>query len=278
MKNCWKKLKARFWNEAKNRRGYAGFERTRRLRWPRHFGGNLKLLLLMLVLSNAAKLSATNSLNATYNSETVRISQFLCYYEHLRADERETDEMEAKYNLFCDFADSLLEMSRRLGEKISFYSENGIAQLDVGEKRFLFVSGKREAEVKASADEYVLSENYNNPAYIISAACKKLKMKPPKIKRKDRKLYSLETKSALGSALDENEESGWFFFLPGGECHFSPEFELRGNHYIGFYYSENDAMKMKEMIKEKYGADCEIKVFPCDFALINEAYFRIEKN
>jgi|GEM_PF-5784083 len=231
------------------------------------------LMFFLFMFANAMNLFATNSLNVSYNSETVRINQFLCYYEDLQTEGFR--EVEEKFYLFCDFADSLLEMSRRLGERISFYSENGISQLDIGEKCFLFVSSKRESEVKASADEYILSENYNNSIYIISYVCKKLKLKLPEIKNKDRKLYSLETKFAIDFALEENEDD-LFFFFPCGECHFNPNFKLQGNHYIGLYYSEEDAMKMKKMIKEKHSADCEVKAFPCDFKLINDAYFKIE--
>lgn len=221
---------------------------------------------------------ATNCLNARCVSGKVRISQFLCYYENLQSANLDSsgvtyDMLEKRFYDFCYLADSLLAISSETGMVATFYSENGIAQLDIGEKSFLFVSKSREGEVSASGENYTLTENYNDPHFIISFACAALRLKMPKPKSKNRKLYSLETKCKAEFEIDESEP---IFFLPEGEVLRSPCFELGGKNYVGFYYSKGDAAAMKKTLRGKYSMDCEIKVFPCDFKLINAAYFKID--
>ena len=87
---------------------------------------------------------------------------------------------------------------------------------------------------------------------------------------KNKKLHSLETKNKIELEIDEKDPT---FFLPEGEVSRSPCFELGEKNYIGFYYSKRDAAAMKKTLQEKYSTDCEVKAFPCDFKLINAAYF-----
>lgn len=44
------------------------------------------LLIIIFTFFTLNHLFATSSLNATYNTDNVKISQFLCYYENLTDD------------------------------------------------------------------------------------------------------------------------------------------------------------------------------------------------
>ena len=232
-----------------------------------------KSIFIPLLFISVFGTFATNCLDARYASEKVKINQFLGYYENLQSGEVAYDTLEKRFYDFCYLADALFAISSETGKAATFYSENGIAQLDIGEKSFLFVSKSREDEVKASAENYALTENYNDPHFVISFACADLHLKMPKQRRKNRKLYSLETK---GKVEFEIAEENPMFFLPEGEVSCSPCFELGGKNYVGFYYSKSDAAAMKKTLRENYSMDCEIKEFPCDFKLINATYFKID--
>ncbi|MDE6719041.1 MAG: hypothetical protein K2J68_04200 [Treponemataceae bacterium] len=236
------------------------------------------IFISLFLFIGVFEVHATNCLNARYVSEKVSINQFLCYYENLQSHKLDAngvtyDTLEKQFYDFCYLADALLSISSETGKAATFYSENGIAQLDIGEKSFLFVSKSRESEVKASTENYTLTENYNDPHFVISFVCADLHLKMPKPKTKNRKLYSLETKVKVEFEIDENDP---MFFLPEGEVSCSPCFELGGKNYVGFYYSKSDAAAMKKTLLENYSTDCEIKEFPCDFKLINAAYFKID--
>ena len=58
-----------------------------------------KFLISLILFFNASHLFATNSLNATYNSDSVRINQFLCYYENYS---RLSESDQKKYKLLYD--------------------------------------------------------------------------------------------------------------------------------------------------------------------------------
>lgn len=64
-----------------------------------------------------------------------------------------------------------------------------------------------------------------------------------------------------------------YFFCQKEKCLARHALNLEKKNYIGFYYSKRDAAAMKKTLQEKYSTECEVKAFPCDFKLINAAYF-----
>ena len=234
-----------------------------------------KYLMYLILLFNFPHLYATNSLNATYNTDKVKISQFLCYYENLIDNYIKYSEMEEKFYQFYYLAESLLTISNQLDAQISFYSENGIAQLDIGKNTYLFVSASRENEVKSSAEDYFVTEDFNDSSFIISYVCQDLELQQPIKDFENKNLYSLRLFDSSKKISEDEIEDCCFFFLPTGEGQYQPNFELKGNDYYGFYFSECEAKSVQSKLQNGYGINSEIKNLPCDFNLINKAYFNI---
>ena len=186
----------------------------------------IKLLISLVLFFNVSHLFSTNSLNATYNSDSVKINQFLCYYENLKDGSINYNEMEEKFYQFYYLAESLLEISNKLEAQISFYSENGISQLDVDNKSYLFVSTGRESEVKSSTDEYLVTKDYNNSFFIISYVYNDLKLQQSIKDYKNKNLYSLKLKYTSSDLMKEEIDNHYYFFLPEGECQFVPNFKI----------------------------------------------------
>lgn len=234
-----------------------------------------KYLIYLILLFNFSHLYATNSLNATYNTDKVKISQFLCYYENLIDNYIAYSEMEEKFYQFYYLAESLLTISNQLDAQISFYSENGIAQLDIGKNTYLFISASRENEVKSSVGDYFVTEDFNDSSFIISYVCQDLELQQPIKDFENKKLYSLRLFDSSKKISEDEIEDCYFFFLPTGEGQYQPNFELKGNDYYGFYFSECEAKAVQSKLQNEYGINSEIKKLPCDFNLINKAYFNI---
>lgn len=236
-----------------------------------------KLLITLFILFNLNYLFATNSLNATYNTDNVKINQFLCYYENLTDNLIDYAELEDKFYQFYYLAESLLKISNKLEVQISFYSENGISQLDIGNNTYLFVTSGRENEVKSSIEEYLVTEDFNNSYFIISYVCKKIKLQQPIIDFTNKNLYTLKLKNPITKFNEEEFDNFYYFFLPEGECQFVPSFTLNGYEYYGFYFSESEAKVIKRKLQVNYCVSSIIKKLPCDFNLLNEAYFSLKK-
>lgn len=236
-----------------------------------------KLLITFFILFTLNHLFATSSLNATYYTDNVKISQFLCYYGNLKDNLIDYGEMENKFYQFYYLSESLLNISNKLEVQISFYSENDISQLDIGDNTYFFVTSGRENEVKNSVEEYLVTEDFNNSYFIIPYVCKDLKLQQPIIDFTNKNLYSLKIKNPTTKFNDEEFDNSYFFFLPEGEGQFVPSFKLKGYVYYGFYFSESEAKVIKRKLQENYCVSCIIEKLPCDFNLLNEAYFSLNK-
>lgn len=232
-------------------------------------------IFVILLLINIFKAFATNSLDATYFSGDVWISQFLCWHENLISGEITYSMMEEKFNAFRLLADSLAEISERTGTRAEFYSENGISELSAGGRRYIFVSKAREAEVRKSEPNCVATENFNDPRFIIPFVCGDLGLKEPA--PRVGRLYSLEIMSKIPEEIAEMEETAPIFFMPGGEAFFSPCFSIGGKNYVGFYRTKKDADTMRKKLSDRYSADCKVRGFPSGFGAVNEAYFRLAR-
>ncbi len=235
----------------------------------------VKVYIFLIILLNLTPLFASNALNASYNSDNVKISQFIGYYENILDNSIKYSEMEEKFFQFYYLAESLLTISNQLDAQISFYSEIGISQLDIGKNTYLFVSASRENEVKTFVEDYFVTEEFNNSFFIISYVCKDLKLQQPIIDFTNKNLYSLKLKAHSKEFSEDEIDNLYYFFLPEGECQFIPSFKLKGNEYFGFYFSETEAKVIKSKLKNEYGINSVIKKLPCDFNLINEAYFSL---
>lgn len=236
-----------------------------------------KLCILIFIISSF-KIFASNTLEVTYKTDNISINYFLCYQEELLSEitkNEQSNNIENSFNDFIYLTDSLIEISNKINTDINFYSEKDLSEITIGKNKYLFVSKKRIAEIQSSMQDFILTEDYNNPYFIIPFVCKEFNLKIPVKKIKNRKLYSLEVQNAHTIDFSETNDTDIIFFYPGGEVYYSPFFEIENNIYIGFYYSFNDAKKMKKILKDKYHQSSTIKEFPLDFNLINKAYFKI---
>lgn len=236
-----------------------------------------KIFFILFTLACISKLSASVPLYMNYNSDKVSISQFLGFYGDFYEDndmnELYTD-IKEKFNQFCYFTDTLFEISSRTGKKISFYSQIDGSEISVGEKSFYFVPEQYKNAYKNK--DYFFTDSYNNPCFLILYVCNKLDLPVPEVSAKDRTLYSLETESEI--KINIYEDTNLLFCYPGMEGIFNPYFKLNDKNYIGLYYSEKDAEKIKKLLNEKYSVKCIVKDFERNFEIVDKAYFRIKEH
>lgn len=237
-----------------------------------------KKAIILFILINSFKLFASAPIYVNYKTEKIAINQFLCFSSEFDKDivSNQSEaylQAEKRFIEFCYFTDALSSLYNITGKKISFSSQTDGSMLSIGSKTFLFAPKYQENDERFKG--YYFTNDYNNPYFLIQYVCNMSELQIPEIINDNKKLFSLEAKSKNEIDFTEFNETDILFFYPDGEIYYPPCFEMDNKNYIGFYYSEEDAMEMKKILEERYFISSMVKEFPLDFSLINMAYFKI---